>query len=94
MSDQDIAEICQLKYRYFRHLDLKEMDQLGEQLTDDCEARYDGDSRFLGRTPSSNSSLRHLVVRASSQSTTATTLRLWLKTVRMQQDCGIWKIGC
>jgi len=42
MRDQDIAEICQLKYRYFRHLDLKEMDQLGEQLTDDCEARYDG----------------------------------------------------
>jgi len=50
MEADDIASICQLKYQYFRHLDLKEYDQLGELLTEDCVARYDdGNLTFEGR---------------------------------------------
>ncbi len=45
-----IAEIEQLKYRYFRHLDLKEFDELGLLLTEDATAAYeDGRSSFDGR---------------------------------------------
>jgi len=35
----EIASICQVKYQYFRHLDLKEFDQLGELLTEGCSGR-------------------------------------------------------
>ena len=46
----DIQEILNLKYRYFRHLDLKEFDDLGALLTEDCEAGYDnGNLAFSGR---------------------------------------------
>jgi ketosteroid isomerase-like protein len=50
MRLDDIEEICALKYRYFRHLDLKEFDELGALLTDDCAAAYDdGALSFEGR---------------------------------------------
>jgi hypothetical protein len=46
----EIASICQVKYQYFRHLDLKEFDQLGELLTEGCSAAYDnGNLSFEGR---------------------------------------------
>ena len=45
-----IAEIEQLKYRYFRLLDLKRFDELGLLLTEDATASYeDGRSSFDGR---------------------------------------------
>jgi hypothetical protein len=45
-----IAEIEQLKYRYFRLLDLKRFDELGQLLTDDATAAYeDGKRSFTGR---------------------------------------------
>ncbi len=46
----DVLDICELKHRYFRHLDLKEFDDLGALLTDDATATY-GDvvDRLSGR---------------------------------------------
>jgi hypothetical protein len=35
-----VEQIRQLKYRYFRTLDLKEWDEFGDCLTEDVEARY------------------------------------------------------
>lgn len=50
MRHDDIQAILELKYRYFRHLDLKEFDALGALLTEDCEAGYDnGNLSFAGR---------------------------------------------
>ena len=50
MDAEEIASICQVKYQYFRHLDLKEFEQLGELLTQDCAAGYDnGNLAFQGR---------------------------------------------
>lgn len=50
MRLEDEAAIKDLKYRYFRHLDLKEFEALGELLTDDCDAAYDnGNLSFSGR---------------------------------------------
>jgi hypothetical protein len=44
------AEILQLKYRYFRLLDLKRFEELGQLLTEDATAAYeDGRSSFAGR---------------------------------------------
>lgn len=46
----DVAAIHRLKYAYFRFLDLKEFDRLGELLTEDATAAYeDGRSSFSGR---------------------------------------------
>jgi len=46
----DHEQILALKHAYFRTLDLKEFDQLGELLTEDCEAGYDGGNlSFSGR---------------------------------------------
>src|SRR5688500_5535800 len=46
----EVHEIEQLKYRYLRHLDLKEWDALGETLTEDCQAAYaGGDHSYDGR---------------------------------------------
>jgi hypothetical protein len=46
MAERDdrtaVAAIEQMKYAYFRHLDLKEFDALGELLTEDCTAAYEG----------------------------------------------------
>lgn len=45
-----VAEIEQLKFRYFRLLDLKRFDELGRLLTEDATAAYeDGASSFTGR---------------------------------------------
>lgn len=45
-----VAEIEQLKHAYFRLLDLKQFDELGQLLTDDATAAYeDGRSSFEGR---------------------------------------------
>lgn len=53
MTPEDLVEIRaieQLKYRYLRHLDLKEFDELGRLLTDDATASYGGGAyRFEGR---------------------------------------------
>jgi hypothetical protein len=50
MADGDIEAIERLKYAYFRHLDLKEFDQLGELLTEGCTASYeDGKTLLDGR---------------------------------------------
>ena len=50
MNIEDRQELQDLKYRYFRHLDLKEFDALGALLTEDCEAAYDdGKLSFSGR---------------------------------------------
>jgi len=46
----DHEQILALKHAYFRTLDLKEFDRLGELLTEDCEAGYDGGNlSFTGR---------------------------------------------
>ena len=51
MSSDDNEKILTLKYRYFRHLDLKEFDALGELLTIECAAKYDnGNLSFDGRS--------------------------------------------
>jgi hypothetical protein len=42
MSLVDIEAIKQLKYRYFRTLDTKRWDDLGETLSPDATAAYDG----------------------------------------------------
>lgn len=41
-SLEEIEAIRQLKYRYFRTLDCKQWDALGQTLTRDCRAAYDG----------------------------------------------------
>jgi len=47
---EDVEAIKQLKYAYFRLLDLKRFDELGALLTDDCTASYeDGRQRLSGR---------------------------------------------
>ena len=47
---EEIEAIKQVKYAYFRLLDLKRFDELGELLTDDCTASYeDGSRRLAGR---------------------------------------------
>ncbi|MEI6453600.1 MAG: nuclear transport factor 2 family protein [Actinomycetes bacterium] len=44
------SELEELKYAYFRHLDLKEFEALGALLTEDAEAAYDdGNLSFSGR---------------------------------------------
>jgi len=46
----DIEAIKQLKYAYFRLLDLKQFDELGGLLTEDCTASYDdGKLSYDGR---------------------------------------------
>lgn len=40
MSVEDVEGIKELKHRYFRHLDLKEIDALGELLIEDATASY------------------------------------------------------
>ncbi|HLN16881.1 MAG TPA: nuclear transport factor 2 family protein [Acidimicrobiales bacterium] len=48
--DQDVAAIEQVKYAYFRLLDLKRFVELGELLTEDATAAYeDGRRSFAGR---------------------------------------------
>ena len=50
MRHDDHEQILALKHAYFRTLDLKEFDRLGELLTEDCEAGYDGGNlSFTGR---------------------------------------------
>jgi hypothetical protein len=50
MQPDDFAAICALKYAYFRHLDLKEFDQLAELFTEDATASYqDGKSSFASK---------------------------------------------
>jgi hypothetical protein len=39
-SAGDLRDIVLVKHRYFRHLDLKEFEQLGELLTEDVTAAY------------------------------------------------------
>jgi len=47
---EEIEAIKQVKYAYFRLLDLKRFDELGELLTEDCTASYeDGTRRLAGR---------------------------------------------
>jgi hypothetical protein len=47
---EDIEAIKKLKYRYFRHLDSKEWDELGALLTDDAVCKYDeGKYSYDGR---------------------------------------------
>ena len=46
----EVHEIEQLKYRYLRHLDLKEWDGVGSTLTEDCQAAYaGGEHSYQGR---------------------------------------------
>jgi hypothetical protein len=46
----ELEAIRRVKYAYFRHLDLKQFDQLGELLTDDATAAYeDGKTVLEGR---------------------------------------------
>jgi ketosteroid isomerase-like protein len=46
----EIESIQQVKYHYFRAVDLKQFDKLREILTEDCTARYDnGTFAFDGR---------------------------------------------
>lgn len=46
----EIERIKQLKYRYFRHLDLKEWDALATLFTEDASSAYgDGKYAFSGR---------------------------------------------
>jgi hypothetical protein len=46
----DIESICQLKYAYFRLLDLKRFTELGELLTEDATTAYQsGELRHAGR---------------------------------------------
>jgi hypothetical protein len=46
----ELEAIKRLKYRYVRHLDLKEWDALGACLTEDCRSAYgDGHFSFDGR---------------------------------------------
>jgi ketosteroid isomerase-like protein len=40
MPDDDLEAIRRLKYAYFRLLDLKHFEELGELLTEDCTATY------------------------------------------------------
>jgi hypothetical protein len=50
MGLEDIEEIKQLKYAYFRLLDLKQFVELGQLLTDGCTASYeDGKNTLEGR---------------------------------------------
>jgi hypothetical protein len=50
MSIEDIEAIKQLKYAYFRLLDLKEFEELGQLLTENATASYeDGKSSFSSR---------------------------------------------
>src|SRR5271166_3812414 len=50
MRLEDLDAITALKYAYFRHLDLKEFDQLGELLTETATAAYeDGTTSLEGR---------------------------------------------
>jgi hypothetical protein len=47
---QELEAIKRLKYRYLRCLDLKQWDELGTCLTDDCKSAYgDGHFSFDGR---------------------------------------------
>jgi ketosteroid isomerase-like protein len=47
---EDVEAIKKLKYRYFRHLDGKQWDELGRLLTDDAVCRYDeGKYSYDGR---------------------------------------------
>jgi hypothetical protein len=51
MDRDDIEAIKQVKYAYFRLLDLKRFDELGELLTEDCTADYeDGTRHYDGRS--------------------------------------------
>lgn len=51
MRLEDIESIRQLKYSYFRLLDLKSFSELGELLSEDCIASYDeGSKELVGRT--------------------------------------------
>jgi hypothetical protein len=48
--EAEIAAIKKLKYRYFRAVDLKKMDELRAVLTEDATARYDnGNFAYDGR---------------------------------------------
>jgi hypothetical protein len=53
LNPEDLVEIeaiKRLKYRYLRHLDLKEWDELAECFTDDATASYGGGAyAFSGR---------------------------------------------
>ena len=50
MAPDDIDAICRLKYAYFRLLDQKRFNELGELLTDDVTTSYQsGDMRQSGR---------------------------------------------
>jgi hypothetical protein len=49
----ELEAIRRLKYAYFRTLDLKQFDQLGQLLTEDATASYeDGKTVLEGRRPS------------------------------------------
>ena len=45
MKEGDLEAIKALKYAYFRHLDLKEFDDLGALLTADATASYEDGRR-------------------------------------------------
>lgn len=50
-SGTELEAIRRLKYAYFRTLDLKQFDQLGQLLTEDATASYeDGKTTLEGRT--------------------------------------------
>ena len=50
MDPSEIESICQLKYAYFRLLDLKRFTELGELLTEDATTAYQsGELRQSGR---------------------------------------------
>ena len=50
MHPDDFAAICSLKYAYFRHLDLKEFDQLAELFVAEATASYqDGRKSYDSR---------------------------------------------
>ncbi len=50
MAQDDIEAIKRLKYAYFRLLDLKQFAALGELLTEDVTAAYEGGARsYVGR---------------------------------------------
>ena len=50
MAIDDLLAIQNLKYAYFRHLDLKEFQELGDLLTDDVTAAYgDAPTPLQGR---------------------------------------------
>ena len=68
-TQADIEAIKQLKFRYFRLLDQKRIDELGELLADDCTVSYN-----MGRYGASSRAETIEFLRASMTKTTLLTL--------------------